>query len=340
MKLSKSLFDRYCKQGLLKKQEDERGLCVYTYTQFTQQEHLWNNITRKARGIVLDQDGEVVQFCFEKFFNYNEPEAYTDLAVRKISYEDLFQNSNIFEKIDGSLIKITKHSKYGLVITSKGSFGSDQVAMAKEILKENPEYVDALIENYTYLFELIHPQNRIVVDYGEEKDLKLLGVISDEGVEMPSKMFIEKDFPFKKASAIKDLDEYMNRDNVEGVVLVYNDLFRVKMKTEKYVELHRIVTNWTEKKVWEVLKSGEDPLSMPFPEEFQEWLLRTVADLQNNFSQVYADTLKKKEMLSDMSDKELGLSDFEDKNLIFALRRGNDISNKVWNIIKPEGGTR
>ena len=72
MKLSKSLFDRYCKQGLLKKQEDERGLCVYTYTQFTQQEHLWNNITRKARGIVLDQDGEVVQFCFEKFFNYNE----------------------------------------------------------------------------------------------------------------------------------------------------------------------------------------------------------------------------------------------------------------------------
>ena len=79
---------------------------------------------------------------------------------------------------------------------------------------------------------------------------------------------------------------------------------------------------------------------MPFPEEFQEWLLRTVADLQNNFSQVYADTLKKKEMLSNMSDKELGLSDFEDKNLIFALRRGNDISNKVWNIIKPEGGTR
>ena len=177
-------------------------------------------------------------------------------------------------------------------------------------------------------------------DFGEEKDLKLLGVISDEGVEMPSKMFIEKDFPFKKASAIEDLDEYMNRDNVEGVVLVYNDLFRVKMKTDKYVELHRIVTNWTEKKVWEVLKSGGDPLSMPFPEEFQEWLLRTVADLQNNFSQVYSDTLKKKEMLSDMSDKELGLSDFEDKNLIFALRRGNDISNKVWNIIKPEGGTR
>ena len=110
------------------------------------------------------------------------------------------------------------------------------------------------------------------------------------------------------------------------------------MKTEKYVELHRIVTNWTEKKVWEVLKSGEDPLSMPFPEEFYQWLLRTVSNLRSDFNQVYADCLKKKEMLSYMTDKELGLSDFQDKDLIFALRRGYDISNRVWDIIKPRGG--
>ena len=340
MKLSKALFDKYCKQGLLKKQEDERGLCVYNYTQFTQQEHLWNDITRKARGIVLDQDGEVVQFCFEKFFNHNEPETVTELAVREISYIDLFENSHIFEKLDGSLIKITNHSKYGLVITSKGSFISDQVMIAKDILEEHPEYIDALTKDDTYLFELIHPQNRIVVDYGEERDLKLLGVISKDGVEMPSKIFEEKEFPFKKAQKIEDMNEYMNQENIEGVVLVYNDLFRVKMKTEKYVELHRIVTNWTEKKVWEVLKSGEDPLSMPFPEEFYQWLLRTVSNLRSDFNQVYADCLKKKEMLSYMTDKELGLSDFQDKDLIFALRRGYDISNRVWDIVKPQGGTR
>ena len=113
---TKSTFDEYVKKGLIRSQT-YKDMTIYQYTEFTQFESLWNNCTLNARGIVFDDDGVVVQRCIPKFFNHDEPDG---IKVEKLMLKE--QTPVIQEKLDGSLIKITKDEKHGLVITSKASF--------------------------------------------------------------------------------------------------------------------------------------------------------------------------------------------------------------------------
>lgn len=126
---TKSTFDDYVKKGLVRSQT-YKDMTIYQYTEFTQFESLWNNCTLNARGIVFDDDGALVQRCIPKFFNHDEPDG---IKVEKLMLRE--QLPIIQEKLDGSLIKITKDEKHGLVITSKASFESDQAKMAKEIVE-------------------------------------------------------------------------------------------------------------------------------------------------------------------------------------------------------------
>jgi hypothetical protein len=41
-------------------------------------------------------------------------------------------------------------------------------------------YQDIIVDGFTYLFEIIYPENRIVVDYNGEERLVLLGIINTE----------------------------------------------------------------------------------------------------------------------------------------------------------------
>ena len=79
--------------------------------------------------------------------------------------------SKFIPKFDGSLIIVSEGGKY---IATRGSFESEQAEMAKKIIKEKGYSFN---KHLTYLFELIHPNNRIVVDYGDSIKLVLLGVI-------------------------------------------------------------------------------------------------------------------------------------------------------------------
>lgn len=160
---TKATFDEYVKKGLVRSQK-YKDLTIYQYAEFTQFESLWSNCTLNARGIVFDDDGVLVQRCIPKFFNHDEPDG---IKIEKLMLKE--QIGVVQEKLDGSLIKITKDQKHGLVITSKASFESDQARMAKEIVDENNYNFK---EGWTYHFELIHPDNQIVLNYGDKTKLK------------------------------------------------------------------------------------------------------------------------------------------------------------------------
>lgn len=331
---TKSTFDEYVKKGLVRSQT-YKDMTIYQYTEFTQFESLWNNCTLNARGIVFDNDGVIVQRCIPKFFNHDEPDG---VKVEKLMLKE--QLPVIQEKLDGSLIKITKDEKHGLVITSKASFESDQARMAKEIVEEN-NY--SFKEGWTYHFELIHPDNQIVLSYGDERKLVLLAIIDNRtGKDID---IYSDEFKFEKPKlysyeTLLDVN-ILNKNGLhEGVVVNYGS-YRLKYKTDEYIKLHRIVTEFSAKRVWEALSNGQRIDRRNIPEEFIKWLdetekelLQKHDELLNKINQAVAET-------QDLTNKGIALYNDEAikevREYIFAIRSGKDVEAKIWKAIKPKG---
>ncbi|AZI65111.1 hypothetical protein EHW12_12135 [Rhodococcus sp. NJ-530] len=273
-------LDEYVKIGLLRSQTNSAGtLTIYVYTETTQFDRLWNSVTRQARGLVLDNKSRCIIKCLPKFFNDNEPEALLE-KPRDLDPTQLV----VQDKVDGSLIQVANDPEYGLVVTSKGSFASDQAMWAREIIDEQyPPSVGYFEPGFTYIFELIHPDNRIVIDYGDRRELILLAVVeNDTGKERDiySKRFLSFDRVAKLDPSTVDNVEALNDKGLsEGVVVNFGG-YRVKIKTAEYLRLHRIVTDFTPKRVWEALSNGTASTSRTCRKSSRRGSTRPPADLE------------------------------------------------------------
>lgn len=323
---SKPKLDEYVKMGLIRSQtHPDLPLTIYVYTELTSFERLWNNVTLNCRGLVVDDKDRCIIRCLPKFFNEDEPHALCEkpYKLRPI----------IFDKLDGSLIQVANDKEYGLIVTSKGSFNSDQSNWAKEIINEIYTK-DDFLNNKTYIFELIHPENRIVLDYKGERKLFLIAVkdtTTGEEFDIYSDTFNK----FSKVSIVEDKEKHM-RGMVEGVVIKTGS-HRFKLKTGEYVRLHRIVTDFTPKRVWEALKDGDSLEFENMPEEFEKWLENTVSELKDNFAKIEGEAIKEYESTKHLTDKEVGLSnELEYKGIVFMVRNGKDPKPTIWRMIKPK----
>lgn len=331
---TKEKLDQYVKLGLLRSQtNDDDSLTIYVYSEFTQFERLWNSVTRRARGLVVDSKSRCVVRCLPKFFNDDEPEALLE-KPRDIDPTCLV----VQDKLDGSLIQVANDREHGLVVTSKGSFNSVQALMARRIITEQNLEGD-FEAGLTYIFELIHPENRIVIDYGKRRELVLLAVVEAEtGKERD--IYTARFDAFTRVakldpSVLKDVDLLASDTLAEGVVANFGG-YRVKLKTAEYLRLHRIVTNFTPKRVWEALSAGDSLAFGGMPEEFQQWLDSTIDELTAAYAAVMAAVADEVKRAEGLTPKELGLSDdYKYKGLVFMVRQGKPIEQAVWKLVKP-----
>ena len=131
-------------------------------------------------------------------------------------------------------------------------------------------------------------QNRIVVDYGDYEGLVLLSAFDTKsGVEI-SKTELEKLDGFEVVTTYKTwgesydlLKEEISKDR-EGYVIKFKNGFRMKIKGEEYVRLHKLLTNISSRDIWEHLKDNkslEDIIS-DVPDEFYDWVKKTAMDLK------------------------------------------------------------
>src|SRR4051794_7418638 len=148
-------------------------LLIYNYTNKTQFDNKWNNETLHCRGLIMDSKRNIIARPFPKFFNV---EQHTD----PIPVEPF----EVFDKLDGSL-GILYHAGDTPQLATRGSFTSDQAIKGTEILHGRYPIV-RFYTSWTFLFEIIYPANRIVVDYGPIEDIYLLTAINTAtGEEMP-----------------------------------------------------------------------------------------------------------------------------------------------------------
>ncbi len=314
-------------------------LSIWNYTDRAQVERHWTPETRACRGLVLTDDGRVVARPLEKFFNWNEPD---------VTLPD--EPIGVFEKLDGSLIIVAHDScLQETIVASRGSFTSEQVAWARELLEEEhgESGPDAmwLEPDVTYCLELIHPANRIVVDYGEIRELVLVAARwTATGAEIPLE---ELDWlPFNQPrrfppDAIQELAA-REEPNSEGYVVRFAGGTRVKVKLADYLRLHRLMTGVTERTVWALLRDGQplDPLLEGLPDEFHAWVLRTRAGLLRDYHDLlargYGAVAAARAYRARRAQAELITGSYRDVAAVaFRLLDGKTADDIIWRRIEP-----
>lgn len=252
-------------------------LDIYNYTEQAQFSKKWNKATTASRGLIVNREtGDIVARPFPKFFNYEErPNAI-----------GLDEPVKVTDKMDGSLGILYPLSDGGWAVATRGSFISDQAKHATFIL--NTKYEDYKPpEGFTLLVEIIYPENRIVLDYGDTDDLFLLGGVHiDTGTIYGPDSFVRWPGPQTKGIVCRTMAEVVRmppRPGKEGLVVrsLYSDVM-VKLKQEDYIRLHRIVTGLNQRTVWEMLKEGLNPYE-GVPDELHDWVSNIAANLQAAF---------------------------------------------------------
>jgi RNA ligase len=310
----------------------EFDLYIYNYTQKAQYSGAWDEITKMCRGLILDGQGRVVARPFDKFFNrgeQNEPHS-GDFVARN--------------KLDGSL-GILYPANGNLYIATRGSFVSSQAIEGTKILHELlrvnmtgalKDFLLEMTKEYTYLFEIIYPQNRIVVDYKGMRNIIFLAMRSIETG------YIAQD-PYRLFGFVMEVEDFEKpRKNSEGVVLYYEDGFMEKVKYEEYVRLHRLVTGCTARSIWDLLRNDQDveELLQRVPEEFASWVKKTKDSLMNDFAMTDRSV---REIASEAQEMPTRKEQAEHiiyrggdySGAIFACLDGKDYSKIIWKMLRP-----
>jgi hypothetical protein len=348
-------------------------LSIYNYSRKTQYDGKWDEVTLQCRGVITDNaTGKVLVRPFKKFFNYEE---LVGNKWKESQLPPMCDYVYIQEKLDGSL-GILFNYEGEWVMATRGSFVSEQALRGLEILKSKYN-IDSWLKHYAYLTEIIYPENRIVVDYGKKERVVFLSVVMNEsyewglfddseqhwtvsrsifkmnGIKKEDVVRTEQHFNFSD-DLYKSLKE-KNENNKEGFVLRFHPgNFRIKIKFDEYVRLHKIITQVSTYDIWEHLKNGKDisELLQKVPDEFDKWVKKTVSTLQyhkyaleeqcgkshdyfryGKFNDVEPEPTKKEfaEHVKKYTNPKL-------HGLMFAIWDGNrnKVDEILWKLIKPE----
>lgn len=336
MKIDSEKLDKLGKEGFLTcRLHPYLPLKIYNYTPKVQFEKHWTPETMMCRGLIVDLTDEIVARPFPKFFNWSE---YTG----KLPDSDVV----IEEKFDGSLGILYWDGSIPCIAT-RGSFESEQAIWATRWAKEHFWKFGNLDKKATYLFEIIYPENRIVVDYGETRGIMLLAKIDTEtGQEL-----LMEPTPFNLAEvyyagALANIDmaaiQALNRKNEEGFVILWPDCgFRLKIKFDEYVRLHRLITGVTARSIWDLMRTGTsmDELLERVPDEFYNWVAKTRDELQNHYNFIleksnqiaaYARTLENRKAQAEY------LQRVAHPSIVFKMLDGKNPEEQIWRLIKPK----
>ena len=205
-------------------------------------------IVQACRGAVVEETADgfnLVAYAFDRFFNLGEPLA-ADIDWSTVK---------VYEKYDGSLIKLFHWNEMWIVSTSGSVGGAGNVGIFDKSFEELfwetfdfREYKKSDLDtDNCYIFELCSSENRIVVSYPEPQ-LRLLAVRNrrNDFEELPLCDFAES---FDVANSFDfGADGIVDAVNARGA---YHEGFivfdasgnRLKVKSDVYVQLHRVRGN-------------------------------------------------------------------------------------------------
>lgn len=286
-------LDKLVEQGYLSKKE-QGDLVLYNYSEKCVFEKKWTKHTENSRGTIYEKStGKTITKSFPKFFNFSE------LAVskqRNILKQEKFE---VFTKEDGSLGNVFFYNgKWN--VTTRGSFESDQAIKATKMLSKYD--LSKLNKNYTYIVEIIYPENRIIVNYGSKEELVLLACIETEtGLEEDLEA-LKGNIPFTvvKSHNFKSIDEVIDTvsqmdSSSEGFVVKLKTGERFKVKSPEYLKIARLMSRLSPLTLWESMKDGRVSIELmqSIPEEFRTEYEMMQQELESQYIEVLEEVNKR-----------------------------------------------
>lgn len=346
MKLDFDKVEQLITAGYIKREKHPvADLYVLNYTVKAQFDWHWTDETKQCRGLIVDGENNIIQRPFPKFFSA-EQTPRSDLIWSK--------PFTVTGKMDGSL-GILYDDGTGPAIATRGSFVSTQAQRATEILRAKYPDFTALF-GATALFEIIFPENRIVCDYGDVADLYLLTVIDNEtgtdaaltpqacaqliGWDGPvAPQFAAECAPRDVLTALKVPDD----GSVEGLVLRFDYPkgchTRMKVKTDEYKRLHKILTGVSAKVIWESLRDGKplDEILERTPDEFYAWVRKLETRLRGEYQAIEDQAATDYRKFDDRREAAEYFKSRPSSHILFAKMDGKDYSSYIWRMIQPKG---
>lgn len=243
-------LNSYTKTGKFTvEKHDKENIYIYGYAQVdlnSNSRFKWDAVNINLRGLIVDADGYVLSRSFQKFFTFkyylSEKKAFlTDNQIREIPKGKM----RIFEKVDGTYTVLYWINDTPYLATQR-SFNSPKAKKATEILHNKYSHTfKNLDREKTYIFEAIYPETKVLVDYGNEDKLYLLGIVDTETgkeYELEDIGFpVAKEFTddLENITNLKELQN-LNLPNQEGFVVRYSNGLRVKIKFPWYEKTHKI----------------------------------------------------------------------------------------------------
>jgi RNA ligase len=249
MKLSEYIdtakLQRHVSNGLVTaRRHNTLPLTIYCYGKTAVFNRVWDDVTTKTRGLIVDDSGEIIARPYEKFFSIDQLPTLVD--VHEIDTQ--FGPPVITEKVNGCLGIFWK---YGIHwgIASKGSFHSPHAEFATKWMEQHIEEHGPLVfpEGYTPVFEIVCQEVQPhVIKYAKD-GLVLLSFVKVETGEEGDRAEVvnyygnlnslDRAFSFNGT-----LDEAlsMDREHYEGLVATYNipgqAPFKLKIKFPTFLK--------------------------------------------------------------------------------------------------------
>lgn len=239
--------DDLIQQGLVRKKTYTtglyKGLSVLKYTKKVFYNNLWHKDERllECRGIVVDEEDNVIVLPFKKVFNLSENNTEIDQHTSVIAPV----------KVNGFMCAVTNTDKYGLIVSTTGTLDSEFAIMARKWIEEGD--VKSLLKNNTYLFEICDKDDVHVVL--EDEGAYLIGIRGIYKGGLVTENYLDKrakSLGYKRPkvyqSAFVDILNMLSEVKHEGFMIrdLYTAKVLCKLKSPHYLStkaFHRMGKN-------------------------------------------------------------------------------------------------
>ena len=250
---------------------------------------------QEARGIIFrESNWKCVCHPFNKFGNYGE------------SYcpEIDWSTASVQEKVDGSLMKVWYDENWH--ISTNGTIDAFKASLecankhltsygdlflycltAMKIDKFN--FFAELDRNFCYMFEMVSPYNRVVIEYTEPRlyYLGLRSVVSGKEHSPDELNYFGNEFPVPKRYPLHTLKEVQEAANAlpwneEGYVVCDAKFNRVKIKSPEYVLAHHGRTNGniSTSRLLEIILNNEVDEFLIYADEYKDKINNLIAAME------------------------------------------------------------
>jgi len=310
-------------------------ISIFNY-RLAQYQDFLNHNAFELRGLtfVHNSDGSVHRrfLLFDKFFNLNENESTLYDTIKDS------QIKSVYIKEDGSIISFIKLPNGKVFAKSKTSFESEQAKLAQQIFDSdivlNDFINDWLNNGFNPIFELVGPRNKIVLNYNQNQ-LRLIGLRSDDGNYHSIEPF-DLVKSQKLDLTLKEMIELKSHiSNQEGWVVEFSNGKRVKIKTDWYFNLHRIITDYSNREDYLIdmiiTERIDDILSqLEYNSESRDFVEKVISTTKTNILDIRKDC----QILFDSFDgdmKSFALKNHDHKyfNIVSRWIRGKNIDTLI-----------